>query len=159
MKSPNLRHGQAHSQNKGLSEYQRRASRLQTGPSPAGDRDSGRATQSLKGAISAPEKASSTKLRSGSQLLSKSSWDPGRLTSTRRAARDQLPRGDTAHLRWCSHCAHRKPTGWDQGGDKTHRPPGTVCSPSTWSPELLRPGKGTNRMRSRICVFVEYLRT
>ena len=25
-----------------------------------------------------------------------------------------------------------------------HRPPGTVHSPSTWSPELLRPGKGLN---------------
>ena len=33
VKSPNLRHCQACSQNKGLSKYQRRASRLWTGPS------------------------------------------------------------------------------------------------------------------------------
>ena len=25
-----------------------------------------------------------------------------------------------------------------------HHTPGRVCSPSTWSPELLRPGKGQN---------------
>ena len=40
-KSPNLRHCQARSQNKGLREYQRRASRLRTGPSPAGGREAG----------------------------------------------------------------------------------------------------------------------
>ena len=40
-KSPNLRHCWAHSQNKGLSEYQRRASRLRTGPFPAGGREVG----------------------------------------------------------------------------------------------------------------------
>ena len=26
---------------------------------------------------------------------------------------------------------------------RTHGPPGTLCSPSTWSSELLGPGKGT----------------
>ena len=40
--------------------------------------------------------ASFTKLWAGSQLLTKSSWDPGQLTSARRVAvKDQLPRGDT----------------------------------------------------------------
>ena len=29
---------------------------------------------------------------------------------------------------------------------KTHGPPGMVHLPSTWLPELLRPGKGTKRM-------------
>ena len=48
-----------------------------------------------------------------------------------------------AHLRRCSHGALRKPSAWDRGGDKTHRPAGRVSSPSTWSPELLGPGKGT----------------
>ena len=49
-------------------------------------------SQSWKGAISAPEMASSTKLRAGSQLLIKSPWDPGLLTSTGKvAARDQIP--------------------------------------------------------------------
>ena len=28
------------------------------------------------------------------------------------------------HLRWCFHCAPRKPSGWDWGGDKMHHPPG-----------------------------------
>ena len=28
---------------------------------------------------------------------------------------------------------------------KTHGPPGTAHSPSTWLPELLGPGKGTKR--------------
>ena len=38
--------------------------------------------------------ALSTKLQASSQLLTKSSWDPGWLTSTRRVtSRDQLPRG------------------------------------------------------------------
>ena len=54
-------------------------------------------SQSWKGAILAPEMASATKLRAGSQLLTKSTWDPGQLTSTRRVAtRDQLPRGEVA---------------------------------------------------------------
>ena len=49
-----------------------------------------------------------------------------------------------AHLRWYSCSAPG--SGQDQGGDKTHGPPGTVCSPSTWLSELLGPGKGTKRM-------------
>ena len=53
-------------------------------------------------------------------------------------------RTHTAHLRWCSCDTPGKLSGWDRGGDKMHRPPGTGCSSSTWLPELLRPGKGTN---------------
>ena len=41
MKSSNLRYCQAHSQNKGLSEYQRRASLLQTGPFLTRGRETG----------------------------------------------------------------------------------------------------------------------
>ena len=40
-KSPNLRHCWARSPNKGLSEYQRRASWLQAGPNPAGGWEAG----------------------------------------------------------------------------------------------------------------------
>ena len=36
---------------------------------------------------------------------------------------------------------------------------GRVCLPSTWSPELLRPGKGTKRRSNQVCDFVEYPRT
>ena len=32
-------------------------------------------------------------------------------------------------------------------------------SPSTWSPEPLRPGKGTKCRPNEVCTFVEYLRT
>ena len=42
---------------------------------------------------------------------------------------------------------------------KTHSPPGTVCSPGTWSPELLGPVKGTKYMPHRVCALVEYPRT
>ena len=41
VKSSNLRHCQARSQNKGLSEYQRRASRQWTSPSPSRGREAG----------------------------------------------------------------------------------------------------------------------
>ena len=47
----------------------------------------------------------------------------------------------------------------DQGGDKMQCTPERVHSPSTWSPELLRPGKGIKRTPNRGCAFVEYLRT
>ena len=100
MKSPNLRHCQTCSQNKGLSEYQRRASLLWTGPSPTGGRGQVGASQSLKGANSAPETASPTKLQAGFQFLTKTSWDSRRLTSAKRVtARDQPPRRDKQHTR------------------------------------------------------------
>ena len=62
-----------------------------------------------------------------------------------RSLRSAPQRRHTAHLRWCSHGAPRKPSARDQGGDKDHGPPGTVHLPSSWSPELLRPGTGTTR--------------
>ena len=98
MKNSILRHCQACSQDIGLSEYQRRTSPLWTAPSPARGREAGRWQTEQKGTISAPETASSTKLRADSQLLTKSSWVPGRLTSAGRvAARDQLRRRNTGH--------------------------------------------------------------
>ena len=71
-------------------------------------------SQSQKGAILAPEMASSIKLQACSQLLTKFSWDPGWLTSTRRiAARDQLPRRDTGHTWDGTPTAH--PGNWVAG--------------------------------------------
>ena len=53
-------------------------------------------TRGRQATARAGKRASSTKLPAGSQLLIKSPWNPGQLTSARRvAARDQLPRGDT----------------------------------------------------------------
>ena len=99
-KSPNLRHCQALSQNKGLSKYQRRATWLRTGPCPTGDRQAGvgvGGSQSWKGAIAAPQRHPLPNCKQA-PLLTKTSWDSGRLTSARRvAARDQLPRRDTRH--------------------------------------------------------------
>ena len=62
-------------------------------PLPRLETDSRRAIGRTKrqGAISAPETASSTKLRAGSQLLTKSSWHPGQLTSTRRVTEISSP--------------------------------------------------------------------
>ena len=73
MNSPNLRHCQARSQNKGLSKYQRRASRLRTGPFPAGDKQA-RGSQSQKVAIAAPERHPLPNCKQAS-LLTKTSWD------------------------------------------------------------------------------------
>ena len=108
----------------------------------------------------APETASSTKLWAGTQLLTKSSLDPGWLTSARRVAvRDQLPRGDVWHTWDGALTVHLG--NWAVGTEEvirctTHL--GRVCLPRTWSPELLGPGKGTKCRPNLICAFVEYLR-
>ena len=59
-----------------------------------------------------------------------------------RSLRSDPQRRHTARLRWCSCGAPRKWSGWDRGGDKMHHTPGIVRSPSTWSPEFLRPWEG-----------------
>ena len=55
-------------------------------------------------------------------------------------------------LRRCTGCTPRKPNTRDEGGDKSQRP----CSPNTWSPELLGPGKGTKHRPNQVCASVEY---
>ena len=45
------------------------------------------------------------------------------------------------HLKRCSGCTPRKPSGWDWGGNKTYCLSGRLCSPNTWSPELAREEK------------------
>ena len=112
MKSPNLRHSRGSSQNKGLSKFQRTA-RLQTIPSPL---ETGRQAGQLepdRGNIG-PRKASSTKLKAGTQLLTKTSWDSGWLASTGRVtARDQLPRRDAWHtLDRHAHCHPGNQASW-----------------------------------------------
>ena len=105
----------------------------------------------------APETASPTKLWAGTQLLTESSWDPGRLTSAGRVAvRDQLPRGDARHT-WVG--TPVAPLGsWAAGtGEAIRRTTrlGSVCLPSIGSLELLGPGKGTKCRPNRICTFVQ----
>ena len=90
----------------------------------------------------------------GSQLLTTSSRDHGWLTPTRRAAAwDPLSRGGL-HNTW-----DRSRVARTREVIKTQGPPGTVCLRSTWSPELLSPGKGAKGMPSserpsQNCVWV-----
>ena len=60
-------HTAGHSKNKGTEQFQRRARRLLTGPSPREAEGSGEE----KGANSAPEMAPPTKLQTGLQFLTK----------------------------------------------------------------------------------------
>ena len=141
----------AHSQNKGLSKYQRSTSQL---PYRAlhpqrqrGRHATDRAGRQGAAAILAPEMASSTKLWASSQLLTISFLDPGWLTSARSVIDwDHLPRGDTRHT-WDSAFTEH-PGNWvSRTGEvnKTHWPSGTMCLPSTQSPGLHGPGKSTKR--------------
>ena len=139
------------SQNKGLcpSGYQRTERWLLFRALPP-QRQRGRCVTARAGrqraaAISAPETAYSTKVWAGCQLLTTSSWDPGWLTSARSVkVWDQLPRGDTRHTQDCALAVHAR--NWAAGTREVHKmhgPPGTVCLPSTQSPEWLVPGEGT----------------
>ena len=146
-----------------MTKYKRRAGWLQAGHYPCW-RQRGRwatARGGRRGTILASETASTNKLWAGSQLLNKSSWDPGWLTSARRvSARDQLPRGDTQHTWDGTLVAHQgNRVAWTRNVIKMHRPPGTVHLPSTWLPELLGHGKGTKRRPNWVYTFVEYPRT
>ena len=122
-----------HSQNKELSDYQRRASRLLRALPP--QRQRGRqatARDRRQGAAAnlAPETESVTKLWAGSQLLTSSSWDCGWLRSARGVrAWDHFPRGDTRYTWDCALVAH--PEQWTAGTvqvNKTHSPPGSVLA-------------------------------
>ena len=97
-KSPNLRHCQACSQNKGLSEYQRRASQLWTGPFPTRGREAGGGQPEPERGNLSPRDSILYQTATGSQLLTKTSGDSGWLTSAGGVAtRDQLPRRTTWH--------------------------------------------------------------
>ena len=122
MKSPNLRHCQAHSQNKGL----RRASQLWTSPYPAGDRQG---QPELEGGNHSPRESSSTKLQVGfianQDFLGFWMVDICREGRSQRLAPQKRHR---AHLRRRTHCTTRKPSGWDRGGNKTYSTPGGDCA-------------------------------
>ena len=136
MKSPNLRHCQARSQNKGLT----RASRLQTGPSP---QETGRGGQSeMERGNHSRREASSTKLQAG--FIANQDFLGFWMVDIRWegcSQRSAPQKRRTPHLRRRIGCTPRKPSSRDGGGDKSQRP----CLPNTWSPELLGPGKGTKR--------------
>ena len=137
MKSPKLQHRQACSQSTGLT----RASRLRTGgPFPARGRGQAGASQSEKGANSVPERASSTKLRTGFQFLTKDFlrfWtvDICREGRSQRSA----PQRHTWHT---GDGRARKPRlvpGTAQNAGPTESAP--LWSTGELEPERLRPGK------------------
>ena len=53
----------------------------------------------------------------------------------------------------CAGCTPRKPSGRDEGGDKSQWP----HSLNTWSPELLGSGKGTKRWPNWVCTSEDWL--
>ena len=148
------------SQNTGLSEYQRRASQLWTAPSPSGGREVGRRQPEPERDKLGPRDSipyqNVSRLPVANQVFL-GSWTVY-IHREGRSQRSAPQRRHTAHLRQRS-CCHP--------GDRTagvrevirRTVPGESALPSTWSPELLRPGKGTKRRSNRVCAFVEYPRT
>ena len=118
VKSPNLRHCQACSQNKGLRKHQRRASQMQTSPSPAGDKQSGGRQPDPERGNHGPREASSTKLQADSianqEFLGFWMVDICRKGCSQRPAPQKR---HTAHLRRHTLCTSRKPSGWHGGGN------------------------------------------
>ena len=122
VKGSNLRHSVAHSQNKGLSKYQRRTSRLHTGhhhPPSEAERQACN-TQSWKaGPILAPE--TGILHQTVSRLLVAyhvfmGSWTVD-ICQEGHSQRSDPQRRHIAHLRWCSRGTPRKHSGQDLGGD------------------------------------------
>ena len=60
-----------------------------------------------------------------------------------RSQRSAPQRRHTAHLRWRSRCSPRKPSSWDWEVIRCTTQLARLRLPSTWSPELPGPGKGT----------------
>ena len=123
MKSPNLRHRQAHSQNKGLS----RASWLQPSPYPSSDRQA-RAARA-EGGNCGPREASSTKLQAGFDANQDflGFW----MVDFRREGHNQRStpwKRHTEHLKRCTSCTPRKLSGRDKEGDKSQPSTGGDCA-------------------------------
>ena len=123
MKSPNLRHCRACSQNKGLSEYPRRASWLQTGPSPTGGREAGRRQPESKGKGQTWPRdgipyQTANKLSVANQIFL-GSWTVG-ICQESHSQRSAPQKRHMAHLRRHSYYAPRKLCGLYHGGDKMH---------------------------------------
>ena len=149
MKSSNLRCNLACSQNEGLRKHQRRARQLWTSPSFQG-RERGRwatAKARSQGEILASEMSSSTqtvsRLPVANQVLL-GSWTvdihhEGLQPEISSQEEMQCNRDSALAAQPGNRAAGTKEV------IKTHSLSGIVCSTSTWSPELLRPGKGTNR--------------
>ena len=140
-KSPNLRHRQAHSQNKELS----RASRLWTGPSPAGHRQA-RAARARR-ELSWPQRGIIYQLQAGfianQDFLIFWMVDIYQEGHSQRSASQKRY---TAHLRRCASCTSRKPSGRGRRGDKLQQP----CLPSTWYLSCLDLGRHKTQAKTSL---------
>ena len=119
--------GRSQKGRKGLSEYQRRASQLQTGPSPAGGREAGRQQPEPEGKEQSGPRDSilyetASSLPVANQVFLES-WTFD-IHQEGRSQRSTLQRRHRAQLRQHSGCAPRKPSGWDRGDDGTYHTTG-----------------------------------
>ena len=114
-------------QSKGLSGYQRTASRLLTSPSSTGGRETGRRQPELEGeGQSWPQRQHLHQTVSRPQVANQvylGFWMVD-IHQEGHCQRSAPQKRHMAHLRWCSCCTPRKPSSWDHEGDKMHR--------STW---------------------------
>ena len=122
MKGSNLRHSLAGSKNKGLIEYQSRASCLSSSPFPLTEAERQTARARRQGAISASETGilhqTVSRLPVANHVFL-GSWTVD-ICQEGHSLRSAPQRRHMAHLRGCSCGAPRKPSSSDQGGDKTH---------------------------------------
>ena len=129
------------SQKKGLSEYQRRVSRVPYRALPPQSQRGRRVT--ARAGRQGAAKSQPQRLH----IPPNCEQAPGSWTvdiCQECHSLRSIPRGNTWHTWDCALTAH--PGNWVSGTrevNKMHGPPGTVHSPSTWSSELLSPGKGT----------------
>ena len=115
----NLKALPAHSQNKGLSECQRRASWLQTAPSTARGREAGqRQPEPERGKLGPKDgilyRTAIRLLVANQDFLGFWTVDIHQEGHSHRSAPQKRHRHPLSP---------RKPSSWDQGGDKTHPPP------------------------------------
>ena len=149
-------------QNEGLSGDRRRASGMQPGPRPAGGKEPGgqQPEPEGRGKLGPRDRVihqTASRLPVASQV-SVGSWavDIHQEGGSQRSAPQ---RRRTARLGGRSCCG---PGIWAAGtGEVMSRTAhlGRLPSPSTWSPELLGPGKGTKRRPNWACASVEDPRT
>ena len=152
-----------HSQNKGLNKYQGELAGCIQVP-PLCQRQRSRcvtARAGRQGAVSAPETCILYQNASRLPVANHFFLGPWMVDIHQEGhILRSAPRGDTRHTWDGALVAHlgNRVTG-PREVIKTHSPPETVCSPSTWLPELLGPGKGTKCTPNQVYALAEYLRT
>ena len=82
------------------------------------------------------------------------SWDPGLfdISQEYHSLRSAPQMKHMAHLGLCSLSAQGQVSSWSRHVSNMHDPHWTVCSKSTLSPELLKPGKDT-KYTAHLCLY------